>query len=111
MMPAKKTNGKPESQPENGKESKSGKSSGKKVTLRVAEAMPKDVGRGVARIDPEVMEGHGMGVGDIILIKGKQETPARIFPTYSEYRGKGLIQIDGIMRENAKVGIDDKISR
>jgi len=40
-------------------------------TLRVAEALAKDVGRAVARLDPQDMAKIGVGVGDIVQIKGK----------------------------------------
>jgi len=46
--------------------------------------------------------------GDIVEIKGKRATPAKIMPCYAEDRGKGLIQIDGITRENAETGLDEK---
>ena len=80
-----------------------------KLTLKVSEARPKDVGRAMARIDPQDMAKLGVEVGDIIRLKGKRETIAKIMPAFSEYRGKGLIQIDGLVRENAKIGLDEKV--
>lgn len=80
-----------------------------KANLRVVEALPKDVGRGVARIDPSDMERLGIRVGGLLLIEGKRTTAVKALPTYAEHRGKRLIQIDGIIRENAKVGIDEKV--
>ncbi len=77
--------------------------------LRVKEALVKDVGRAVARIDPEDMNLNGLENGDVILIEGKRATPVRIMPCYTEDRGKGIIQIDGITRENAQTGIDEKV--
>ena len=47
--------------------------------------------------------------GDIIQIDGKNRTAAKIMPSYPENRGKKLIQIDGIIRNNALVGIDDNV--
>lgn len=79
------------------------------LILRVAEAFPKDVGRGVARIDPEEMERLDLRIGDLVSIQGKGTTNAKLLPTFAEHRGKGLIQIDGILRENAKVSIDKKV--
>jgi len=80
----------------------------KAITLRVAEALSKDVGRGVARVDPADMEKLGAQVGDAILIGGKRKAPARVMPAYPEQRGKMLVQIDGITRENAQAGLDEK---
>ncbi len=79
------------------------------VVLRVAEAYYRDVGRGIARIDPEVMEKLGIQSGDIIEIIGKETVPAIVWPSYPEDRGKGIIRIDGSLRGNAGVGIDDKV--
>jgi transitional endoplasmic reticulum ATPase len=77
--------------------------------LRVAEAFYRDVGRGIARIDPEVMEKLGLQSGDIIEIIGKESVPAIVWPSYPEDRGKGVIRIDGNLRSNAGVSIDDKV--
>jgi len=82
----------------------------KSLTLRVAEAQARDVGRGIARIDPDNLEQLGAAIGDIVEIAGKGRTVAKAMPTYVADRGKGLIQIDGIVRENAQAGLDDKIS-
>ena len=80
------------------------------VQLKVAEANPKDVGRGIARIDPEVMEKLGItDSGEVVGLTGKRETVAKIMPTFPELRGRGLVQIDGIIRENAQVGIDEQV--
>ena len=82
----------------------------KSLTLRVAEAQARDAGRGIARIDPDNLEQLGAAIGDIVEIAGKGRTVAKAMPTYVADRGKGLIQIDGIVRENAQAGLDDKIS-
>jgi len=81
------------------------------VQLKVAEAHPRDVGRGIARVDPEVMEQLGISdSGEIVGLKGKRETVAKIMPTFPEFRGRSLVQIDGIIRENAQIGIDEQIT-
>src|SRR3990172_10660371 len=79
------------------------------IILKVKEALPKDVGRAIARIDPEDMKKLDVEVGEIIQISGKRQTPAKIMPCYAEDRGKGIIQMDGISRENAQVGLDEKV--
>jgi transitional endoplasmic reticulum ATPase len=76
----------------------------------VAEAQARDVGRGIARIDPNDLERLGAAIGDIVEIAGKGRTVAKAMPTYVADRGKDLIQIDGILRENAQAGLDEKIS-
>jgi len=78
------------------------------VVLKVAEAGPKDVGRGIVRLDPADFQKIGVEVGDVVAITGKRETVAKVLPAYMEDRGQGLIRLDGIARENAQVGIDEK---
>jgi len=83
----------------------------KEVKLKVAEANPRDVGRGITRIDPEVMEKLGIAdTGEVVSIEGKRETVAKVMPTFPEFRGRGIVQIDGIIRENAKVSLDEKVT-
>jgi len=79
------------------------------LILKVNEALSKDVGRAIARIYPEDMKSAGLDVGDIIQVEGKRKTPAKIMPCYAEDRGKKIIQIDGITRENAQIGLDEKV--
>ena len=80
------------------------------MAFKVKEALPKDVGRAIVRIDPEDMKTLKLDVGDIVEIEGKRKTPVKLMPCYVEERGKRLIQMDGITRENAKVGIDEKVN-
>ncbi len=80
------------------------------LTLKVKEALPKDVGRAVARVDPEDTKSMGIEVGEIVVIEGKRRTPAKAMPLFLEDRGKGIVQIDGITRENAQIGLDEKVT-
>ncbi|MEM2338268.1 MAG: CDC48 family AAA ATPase [Candidatus Bathyarchaeia archaeon] len=80
------------------------------VSLRVAEARSRDVGRGIARLDHEVMEKLGLTPGDVVEISGKRKTVAICWPGYSEDAGKGIIRIDGYTRNNAGVSIDEKVT-
>ncbi|MBI5344833.1 MAG: CDC48 family AAA ATPase [Deltaproteobacteria bacterium] len=80
------------------------------LTLRVVEAMPKDAGRGIARIDPQDMASLGVEVGDIINVTGKRRSVAKVMPNYAGDRGKGIVRIDGLVRENAQAGLGEKVS-
>ena len=82
----------------------------KQLTLRVAEAKTKDVGRAIARIDPDNFKQISVEVGDVIEIQGKRKTVAKIMPAYIEDRGKSIIQIDGLTRGNAQVSLDEKVT-
>ncbi len=81
----------------------------KEIELKVAEARSNDVGRGIARIDPRVIEEMGLTSGDVIQIIGKSKTVAIVWPGYPEDAGLRIIRIDGFTRKNAGVGIDDKV--
>lgn len=79
------------------------------VSYQVKEALPKDVGRAICRLDPEQMRHFGFSAGQVVVIHGKRKTPVRIMPSYPEDRGKTIVQIDGITRDNAQVGLNDKV--
>ncbi|MDI7267481.1 MAG: CDC48 family AAA ATPase [Myxococcota bacterium] len=80
------------------------------ITLRVAEAVSKDVGRALARLDPQDLARLDAAVGEVLAITGTRTTVARAMPAYSDTRGKGMIQIDGVTRGNAKVGLDERVT-
>ena len=82
----------------------------KTLTLRVADAYQRDVGRGIARVDPKVVDQLGLTSGDVIQIVGKKKTTALSWPGYESDFGKGTIRIDGYLRNNAGVSIDDKVT-
>ncbi|NJD77447.1 MAG: CDC48 family AAA ATPase [Candidatus Methanoperedens sp.] len=80
-----------------------------KIMLRVAEAHHRDVGKDIARIDRELMGKLGILSGEIILVIGKDKACAIAWPGYPEDEGHELIRIDGNIRTNARVGIDDEV--
>lgn len=82
----------------------------KKVSLKIAETNPKFVGRGVALIDPRIMEEMQLSTGDVIEISGKKKTFVLLWSGQSTDYGSGLIRIDGYTRSNVGLGIDDKIT-
>jgi len=79
------------------------------ITLRVSESPGKDVGRGVARMDPADMKNLGVDVGDTVELSGKRKTVCKLLPSFKEQRGKASLQIDGIARENAGVGLGEPV--
>jgi len=80
------------------------------LQLKVAEALPRDVGRGIARIDPKVMEERGLQSGDVVEVRGSKRAYAIVLPGRPEDYGRGAIRIDGEMRSNAGARIDDIVS-
>jgi len=79
----------------------------REITLKVSESTGKDVGRGLARIDPADMTRLGLDVGDMVEVVGQKTTICKLLPTFKEHRGKGRLQIDGIARENAGAGLGE----
>ena len=79
------------------------------LTLRVAEALTRDVGRGLVRLDPADMASLSVQTGETVQIVGRRNTVAKALPAYAEDRGQGSVQMDGILRENAQSGIGDRV--
>lgn len=78
--------------------------------LKVAEALSKDVGKAVVRIESKDIFRLGIAIGDIVEIRGKKTAVARAMPIHTEYQGKDIIQMDGILRKNAGVGLDENVN-
>jgi transitional endoplasmic reticulum ATPase len=79
------------------------------LKYKVSEALAKDLGWGLARLDPADMARLGAEIGDIVEIAGKRKTVAKVMPAYKELRGQSRIQIDGLLRENAGTGLDQVV--
>jgi len=79
------------------------------VNLKVVESLQDDVYKGVARIDPQLMRNMGLIRGDIISIKGGRETLAIVDRAYPADVGENIIRIDGLIRKNAKIGVDERV--
>jgi transitional endoplasmic reticulum ATPase len=78
------------------------------VQLKVAEAkQQRDVGRSIARMDSETMKTIGVTVGDVVEVVGKKSTAAKAWPAYPEDQGLSLLRIDGFIRKNCNVSINE----
>ncbi|MGI0049092.1 MAG: AAA family ATPase, partial [Nitrososphaera sp.] len=80
------------------------------ISLKVLESYTRDVGRGIARIDYDTMESVNAKTGDIIEIKGKRRTVAKILPLYPSDEQKSIVRIDGLVRNNASIAIGDSVT-
>lgn len=79
-------------------------------SLAVAEVSSKDVGRRIARIDPKVAQDGAIHTGDALKISSeKTDTVALSWPAKQDDYGKGLIRIDGYLRNKLDVGINDRV--
>ena len=80
------------------------------ITLKVAEAISqKDVGQGVARLDPNVMDDLGIKERDLIEIVGERRTAAIALPSQTDI-GLGVIRIDGLVRKNSGATIGGEVT-
>jgi transitional endoplasmic reticulum ATPase len=80
------------------------------LRLRVAEAERRDVGRALVRVDPADMKRLGCKTGDIVRLSGEADAIGKLMPCKQEDRGKGLAQIDGLLREMARCSIDSQVN-
>ena len=79
------------------------------LKLKVMEALPKDLGRGLARLDPADLAGLGIAVGDVVTVIGKRSTVVKAMPSYKDQRGQSRVQVDGVTRENAGASLDQMV--
>lgn len=64
----------------------------------------------MARVDFESSYTLGASTIDFIEINGKRRTVAKCLPLYPSDEGKGIIRVDGIVRNNAGIVIDDTVA-
>ena len=84
--------------------------SSRESSLRVADARQRDVGHGKVRIDNDTMQKLGITAGDFVEIHGKKMTVAVAWPAYAEDQGQEIIRMDGLIRRNAGVALNEYVS-
>ena len=81
------------------------------MKLTVRPLKQKDAGRRLAAVDRVAADELGLSGGDFIRVEGADGAAiARVWPGYPEDDGSGVIRIDGKLRQEASVGIDDKVT-
>ncbi|MGC8605988.1 MAG: CDC48 family AAA ATPase [Vulcanisaeta sp.] len=84
--------------------------SNNEVSLRVAEARTRDVGRLIVRIPQRYMRVLGIEPGEYVEIIGnKRSAYAQVWPAYTDDEDKDYIRMDGVLRQNAGVSIGDVV--
>jgi transitional endoplasmic reticulum ATPase len=78
------------------------------LQLRVAKAIPSDVGHGRARVPFD--NDLNLKPGDIVEITGEQKTAAIVWRCRPEDANLGVIRVDGIIRKNAGASLGDKVT-
>ena len=79
------------------------------VQLKVLDSRQRDVARGIARIDQITMQKLGVSSGDVIEFSGKKKTSAIAWPAYPEDQDPNVMRIDGVLRKNAGVSINEYV--
>ena len=83
----------------------------KQALLRVARAVPKDAGRGLARLNAADMEGLGVTAGDMVSVTCRERaTVLKVMSVVAAEHGQRQIRMDGIARENVGVRLDDRVA-
>ncbi len=82
----------------------------KEITLKIAEASQRHIGKGIAVVDPKVVEDNKWETGQILELVGNRKSHVKLWPASAEDYGTGIIKIDGITRQNIGSGIGEKIS-
>src|SRR5713226_1608542 len=82
----------------------------KEAQLRVADAKQRDVGHGKVRIDNETMQKLAITAGDFIDVHGKRTTVAIAWPTYAEDQSQEIVRMDGLLRRNAGVALNEYVT-
>ena len=81
------------------------------MNLTVKPLKQKDAGRRLAAIDRVAADELDLSGGDFIRVEGSEGAAiARVWPGYPEDDGSGVIRIDGKLRQEASVGIDDRVT-
>ena len=79
------------------------------IQIRVAESLSQnDVGKNIARLDPESMSELGLSDGDLIEISGNKNTAAVALTSQSEVNR--VVRIDGTTRKNSGASIGEDVT-
>ena len=81
----------------------------KTIELMVKEGIIEDSRKGVVRINREDMERLELKMGDSISVKGERATAVKVLPAFGDVSGTPLIQMDGMIRRNAGVGLNEAV--
>lgn len=81
----------------------------KTMDLMVKEGLLEDTRKGVVRINKEDMDVMEVNSGDVLFVKAESMTAVKVLPAFGNMYGLKVIQMDGMIRRNAGVGIHDKV--
>jgi len=86
------------------------KDASKRLSLKVTSSGPRDVGRGLVRLQRTDMQQIDARAGDIVKIDGEKAAFARAMPAILTDSNHGTIQMDGMLRESAGTSLDGLVT-
>lgn len=82
----------------------------KELLLRLKEAYSCDVGRGLVRMDMNLMKKLSLRNKDVVEIIGTSSVPALVWKGYPEDIGQKIIRVDENLMENTGANIGDEVT-
>ncbi len=82
----------------------------REIILKAMEAYSRDVGRAIARMDYDAMDALDASTGEFVEVQGSRRTVCKCLPLYPQDEGKGIIRIDGLVRNNTGVAIGESVT-
>src|SRR3989344_7000784 len=80
----------------------------KELRLKVGELTAREeAGRGIVRIDSNIMHRLGVREGDVIEIEGGRKTAVIAVRAYPADVGLNIVRMDGIVRRNSESGVGE----
>lgn len=80
----------------------------KEIRLKVGELTAREeAGRGIVRIDSNIMHRLGIREGDVVEIEAGRKTPAIAVRAYPADVGLNIVRMDGIVRRNSESGVGE----
>jgi transitional endoplasmic reticulum ATPase len=76
---------------------------------KIVKTGTKDASKGIARMDPADMKSNSFETGEVIRIIGKKQAAAKVLPLHPGERVPGIIQIDGITCDNARISTGEHV--
>jgi transitional endoplasmic reticulum ATPase len=75
------------------------------ISVEVQSEFLPDKGKGIARLDADSMKRLDISSGDIIEIQGQRKTYSKCLASPKKNRVPGILNIDGLIRNNAGINI------
>ena len=82
------------------------------INLRIKDAFKEDAGKGIIRLDPDIINKFGFKVNDVLEIShpnSHKKTAALLSPGKLEDKGTNVIRMDPSERRNISASIDDYV--